>query len=269
MSGACAGTPRRATNARTGGGPSQETAGTNPSTGQAPLYFLTLSGSSVCALPSRVTCPLLPHRPGVLPYGRRPGQPSSTSLARMACVQRSTVEYGWHFVPGFLKYVDIQTWNFKSAPGSHRGTEGEIAMAALPRCTASSSYIRRCPFLSLYSYEKSMELPATTDGEWRRRCSLQSHKGGPDTFPSVEKGVFLRFLGVPTYTLGTLPWASPSRSDGRALRGHGHDSGLPWDGSSLTGGAVRERSVRIKGRMTKHPGHSVGEDSPSGQQPSD
>ena len=73
---------------------------------------------------------------------------------------------------------------------------------------------------------------------------------------------------MPTHTLGTRPWANPSRSDGRALRGHGHDSGLHWAGSSVTEGAVRERSVRIKVRMTKHPGQSVGEDSPSGQQPS-
>ena len=65
---------------------------------------------------------------------------------------------------------------------------------------------------------------------------------------------------MPTHTLGTQPWLNPSRSDGRALRGHGNDSGPHWARSSLIGGAVRERSVRIKGRMTTHPGHSVGEE---------
>ena len=101
----------------------------------------------------------------------------------------------------FLKYVDMQPFNLISALGSQRGAEGEMAMAALPRCAASSSYIRRCPFVSLYSYEKSKELPATTDGEWRRRHSLQSHKGGPETVPFYFKGVFQRlFQGCQPYT---------------------------------------------------------------------
>ena len=87
-------------NPRTGGRPSQETAGTNPSTEQAPLYFW----SSVCALPSRVACPrsltqLVVRRwPAGLwlwllfsfPNDPRPGQPSSASLAR-ACPFCSTV----------------------------------------------------------------------------------------------------------------------------------------------------------------------------------
>ena len=31
-------------------------------------------------------------------------------------------------------------------------SRGEMAMAALPRRAASSSYVRRCPFVSLYSH---------------------------------------------------------------------------------------------------------------------
>ena len=84
---------------------------------------------------------------------------------------------------------------------------------------------------------QSTELPATTDGEWRRRHSLQSHKGGPWTVPltschhvSLQGGflsVVLRSLQtspntgvVPGDTGG--PRADSSLSDGRAVRGHGH-----------------------------------------------
>ena len=44
--------------------------------------------------------------------------------------------------------------------------------------------------VSVYRYEKSKELPATTDGEWLRRHSLQSHKEGPETIPCDVLGVF-------------------------------------------------------------------------------
>ena len=36
--------------------------------------------------------------------------------------------------------------------------------------------------VSLNRSVSSKELPATTDGEWRRRHSLQSHKGGPEDY---------------------------------------------------------------------------------------
>ena len=100
----------RATDPRTGGRPSQGTAGTNPRTGQAQLYFCNferliclciafegdlsevasaVGGTSLASWFMAVV--RLPHRSCVLPQGRRPGQPSSTSLARRACVHRSTV----------------------------------------------------------------------------------------------------------------------------------------------------------------------------------
>ena len=215
VSGASAGTPRRATNPRTGGRPSQETAGTNPSTGQAPLFFLTLCGSSVCAFPSRVTSLRSPvrswwHVAGRLVYGccsrflidpvsfltnGGPGQPSCTSLASRACVQRFYCEV-WvlalrpSMLTFFLKYVDIQTLNFMSAPGSHRGTEGEMAIAALPRCTASSSYIRHYPFVSLYSSCTVEGAPGHNRwGVADTQHSLKSHKGGPETVPFNVQGL--------------------------------------------------------------------------------
>ena len=52
-----AGTLRRATNPRTGGRPPQETAGTNPTTGQAAGIFLTLSAPAYSSWTSAVTCP--------------------------------------------------------------------------------------------------------------------------------------------------------------------------------------------------------------------
>ena len=143
----------------------------------------------------------------------------------------------------------------------------------------TSDVVPLCPCTALYSRRSSRPQPMESGGdatpckvtrEDRRlyfltcRVSLKahSHTAFKDVPPSTQKA----FKGANPHTWYT--WPNPSQSDGRALRGHGNDSGLHWARSSLTGGAVRGRSVRIKGRMTKHPGHSVGEDSPSGQQPS-
>ena len=68
-----------------------------------------------------------------------------------------------------------------------------MAMETHPRCPPL--FIRKRELtevigsLSVRS-EKSKELPATTDGEWRRRHSLQSHKGGPETILFNVQGVF-------------------------------------------------------------------------------
>ena len=70
--------------------------------------------------------------------------------------------------------------------------------------------------------------------------------------------------------LGELVWQILPRlgREAEEMFDEAKKNGAPLkERSSLTGGAVRERSVRIKSRMTKHPGHSVGEDSASGQQP--
>ena len=53
----------------------------------------------------------------------------------------------------------------------------------------SPSYVRYFPFVSLYRHVQSKELPATTEGEWRRRHSSQGHKGGPETVAFNVQGV--------------------------------------------------------------------------------
>ena len=114
-------------------------------------------------------------------YGRRSGQPSSSSLARRACVHYS----GWLtlycttplvFVP--LKFVYWLFLKFARAPGLSRG-RGEMAMAvasfarlAFLRGAVCASTLYN-QMLSLCSLQRqSTELPATTVGVCRRRHSL-------------------------------------------------------------------------------------------------
>ena len=91
-------------------------------------------------------------------YGRRSGQPSSSSLARRACVHYS----GWMtlycatplvFVP--FKFVYRDTLKLASAPGPFGG-RGEMAMAVASSARlaflrgavcASMLYTRCCPFV--------------------------------------------------------------------------------------------------------------------------
>ena len=87
-----------ATNPRTGGRPSQVLAGTNPTTGRPPSFLNPALANKpflprlFVQVPSRVW---VRRRSGgrddgyaerVLPYGRRPNQPSSSPLARRSCV---------------------------------------------------------------------------------------------------------------------------------------------------------------------------------------
>ena len=52
-----------------------------------------------------------------------------------------------------------------------------MATAAPPRCSFLETCIRCCPVVLVQL--QSMELPATTVGEWWRHHSLRRHKGGP------------------------------------------------------------------------------------------
>ena len=116
-------------------------------------------------------------------YGRRSGQPSSSSLATRACVHYS----GWMtlycatplvFVP--FKFVYRDTLKIASAPGPFGG-RGEMAMAVASSarlaflrgavCARCTPYTRPFPFL-VPVQRLSTELPATTVGECRRRHSL-------------------------------------------------------------------------------------------------
>ena len=122
-------------------------------------------------------------------YGRRPGQPSSSSLARRACV---------HF--DFVFWVFL---NYGCAPGPF-GDRGDTPRWGLMAGTAAccTPYFRCCPF-SFPVQPQSTELPATTEGRWRRRHLSPGHKAGLLTVlltctgcafqvtPGLEKGVTL------------------------------------------------------------------------------
>ena len=73
------------------------------------------------------------------------------------------------------------TLTYIKAPDSHRGAEGDGHGARLDGAFLTGLAAR--PVVrSLYSM-RSLELPATTVGEWRRRHSLRRHKAGPGTQP--------------------------------------------------------------------------------------
>ena len=123
-------------------------------------------------------------------YGRRPGQPSSSSLARRACV-----------------HIDFVFWdflNFGCAPGLF-GDRGDTPRWGLMAGTAAccTQFFSCCPF-SFPVQPQSTELPATTEGRWRRRHLSPGHKAGLLTVlllctgcafqvtPGFEKGVTLQ-----------------------------------------------------------------------------
>ena len=78
---------------------------------------------------------------------------------------------------GFIDYLDKVTFTYIKAPDSHRGAVGDghgaRLVGALLAGLAARLFVR-----SLYSL-RSLELPATPVGEWRRRHSLRRHKAGP------------------------------------------------------------------------------------------
>ena len=84
--------------------------------------------------------------------------------------------YGWIRVFALLALAYWLFLKFAIAPGLSGG-RGEMAMTAPPRWFSSCS-VQQTLSLLVPVQRQSIELPATTDGEWRRRHSLQSHKGG-------------------------------------------------------------------------------------------
>ena len=105
-------------------------------------------------------------------YGRRSGQPSSSSLARRACVHYS----GWlavycttPLVLVFFKFVYWDTLKFVRAPGPFGG-RGEMAMAVAS--SARLAFLLGAVCATTLYIRCSIELPATTVGECRRRHSL-------------------------------------------------------------------------------------------------
>ena len=115
-------------------------------------------------------------------YGRRSGQPSSSSLARRACVHYS----GWLavycatpsvFVP--FKFVYWLFLKFASAPWPLRRPRGDGNGGRFVRspCLTSWRGLRHYALHQMLSFcslvqQQSIELPATTVGECRRRQSL-------------------------------------------------------------------------------------------------
>ena len=99
-------------------------------------------------------------------YGRRSGQPSSSSLARRACVHFDFVR-----VRVFFEYMAIVALKFASTPGPF-GDRGDTPrwglMAGAAACCAQ--FFRCSPF-SFPVQPQSTELPATTEGRWRRRAT--------------------------------------------------------------------------------------------------
>ena len=118
-------------------------------------------------------------------YGRRFGQPSSSSLARRACVHvlpfsSPGISQKSIRVLVFLEFAYWDTLKFARAPGLSGG-RGEMAMAVASSarlaflrgavCACCMPYTRCFPFL-VPVQRWSNELPATTVGERRRRRSL-------------------------------------------------------------------------------------------------
>ena len=63
----------------------------------------------------------------------------------------------------FIEYLATLLLKFVSAPGSHRGAEGDGDGCASTLLLFPTQYIRRCPLVP--AQRRSIELPATTWGE--------------------------------------------------------------------------------------------------------
>ena len=115
-------------------------------------------------------------------YGRRSGQPSSSSLARRACVHYSGCSAFYCTTPLVLvpfKFVYQDTLKFASAPGPFGG-RGEMAMAVASSARLAFLVARCAPRRSTSDavllfpvQQQSIELPATTVGACRRRHCLR------------------------------------------------------------------------------------------------
>ena len=88
-----------------------------------------------------------------------------------------------------MDYVATVSLKYERARDSHRGVKKGWRWLRLLVVHDSPSDVRYFPFVSLDRHVQSKELPATTEGEWRRRHSSQGHKGGPETVPLNVQGV--------------------------------------------------------------------------------
>ena len=131
-------------------------------------------------------------------YGRRSGQPSSSSLARRACVHFDFVR-----VRVFIGYMAIDALKFASTPGPFGGRGDTPRWGLMAGAAACCAQFFRCSPFSFPVQPQSTELPATTEGRWRRRHLSPGHKAGLLTVlltctgcafqvtPGLEKGVTL------------------------------------------------------------------------------
>ena len=103
-----------------------------------------------------------------------------------------------------VSYLAANPWTFDGAPDP-LGPRGMAMSSAL---VAVTPYIRCCPFFHVCPFfqvqTQPTELPATTEGRWRRRHLSPGHKAGLLTVlltctgcafqvtPGVEKGVTLK-----------------------------------------------------------------------------
>ena len=82
------------------------------------------------------------------------------------------------WVQVLMDFLAVFTLKYIKASGPS-GDRGWMAMASLACCAFLTPYIRHCPLVpARCTVVWSMELLATTVGEWRRRHSLRRHKAG-------------------------------------------------------------------------------------------
>ena len=115
-------------------------------------------------------------RDEVLPLTIFPDYPAFQYILRYAVVSGLHVRvraYCWLLV--FLKYMFMAALKFGKARSSHRGAEERWRWLRL-LVVFAFRYVGRCPLVPVQP--RSVELPATTEGEWRSRSS-QGHKAGP------------------------------------------------------------------------------------------
>ena len=131
---------------------------------------------------------LLPHRSGVLPFGRRArpaieyvsGEeglcPTLHCEVRVLALRPSMLAF-------FLKYVDIQTLNFISAPGSRRGPRGKwrwLRSLVVPPLRLTSDVVPSCPCTAMKSRRSSRPQPMGSGGDATPAKSLG--RTGDSTF---------------------------------------------------------------------------------------
>ena len=160
-------------------------------------------------------------------YGRRSGQPSSSSLARRACVHvlpfSSAVCRGTQLHAGcgmgtcFLRVHGQAHLELRKRPWPLRRPRGDGNGGRFVRspCLPVTPYTRHCPLVPVQ--RQSIELPATTVGECRRRHSLRRHKGGRWTVRLTSRHHVLQGGFSSVWCVLRRSGQSPS-ADARGLR---------------------------------------------------